>query len=118
MDLHDVITELRQLDEPTPIKHPLPTTVDIHEAEMELKTSFPEDLKTYLLLGSNISYGILEPVCIIPNNSHNNIVNVTNDARHYNIVSEDLIPICLDNDNYYCINPEGVVGEYCPFVRP
>ena len=77
---------------------------------MELKTglSFPPDFRRYLLEASDVVFGVMEPVTITRPTSHTHFPEVLADARKWG-VPDNLIPLCYDNADFYCVDPSGQV---------
>ncbi len=109
MNLDDVIRELRVLNKSVPKPRRLPTPKEIKNAERKLGVSFHPDYYKYLLLASDVVYGILEPSTVIPENGHTYLADVAYAAWEQMDVPRELIPICEDNGDYYCMNAEGEV---------
>jgi hypothetical protein len=108
MNLDDVIIELRELNEPVPIPITLPTENEVDQIERDLNVKFHADFRKYLLEASDVTLGTLEPVTITSDESHTHFPSVFNDAREVG-VADDLIPICEDNGNYFCMNGSGEI---------
>jgi hypothetical protein len=109
MTLDDAIRELRCCNEPVPIPLRLPTVAEIDDAERRLGVKFPSDFRRYLLEASDVVYGTIEPVTITQPHSHTDLFKVANDAWQDYGVPRDLLPICEDNADVYCINPASEV---------
>lgn len=104
MKINEVINKLRELNEQVPSPFQLPTKKEISEVELELENTFSSDYKKFLLEASDVVVGCLEPCTIVPKNSHTFIVNVAKEAWTKMNVPKNLLPICEDNGNYYCLN--------------
>ena len=61
MNLSEVITELRELNEPVPKPFRLQTEAEINLAEKRLNVKFHEDYRRFLLEASDVVVGTLEP---------------------------------------------------------
>jgi hypothetical protein len=109
MKLTDVIAKLRRLNEPVPEPLSLPTYKDIEAAERQLKMKFPPDYRTYLLEASDVVYGSLEPAIVIPDAGYVHLTELAESAWSEMEVPRDLLPICEDNGDYYCLNTNGEV---------
>jgi hypothetical protein len=109
MKLSEVIRELRQLNEPVPEPFRLPTESEVTAAEDQLGVKFSEDYRQYLLTASDIIYGSLEPAVVLPDSGHLNLVEVAESAWEEMEVPRNLLPICEDNGDYYCLNEKGEV---------
>lgn len=107
-DLDAVIRELRELNEPVPKPMRLPTEAEVREIESKTDLSFPPDFRRYLLEASDVVFGVKEPVTITSPNSHTHFLKILADARKWG-VPDDLIPLCYDNADFYCVDPSGEV---------
>ena len=108
MNLSDVISELRQINEPVPSPLPLPSEEDLSRIEKEVGITLHSDLKRFLLEASDVTYGVKEPITISKPDAHTHFPAVVNSAREYG-VPEDLVPICEDNADFYCQKPSGEI---------
>ena len=106
--IHEIIEKLRQLNRPVPIPIRLPTVKEISKMEQELEVRFHPDYREYLLKASDVVYPTLEPATITNPKSHTYLPKVYQRARDWG-VPQDLLPICEDNANFYCMNKEGQV---------
>jgi hypothetical protein len=109
MNLDDAIHELRARDEPVPIPARLPTAEEVEAAERRLGVPLPADFRRYLLEASDVTYGVIEPVTITLPGSHTDLFRVAEDAWNGYGVPRDLVPICEDNADFYCMNSAGEV---------
>ncbi len=105
--LDEAISNLRALNEPVPTPLRLPTESEVREAERRAGGRFHQDLRRYLLGASDVVYGTLEPVTIV-GGGHTAFVDVLKRARRWG-VPDDLIPVCEDNSDFYCIASSGEV---------
>lgn len=108
-DLTGAIASLRQLNRPVPKPRRLPTEMEVRQAEQKLGVSFHSDIRRYLLEASDVVYGSLEPVTITSPGSHTDLISVTEAGREYWRLPPEYIPICEDNDDMFCVRPDGVV---------
>ena len=106
MSLVKVIERLRELNEPVPCPFRLPTEAEITAAEKTLGVQFPADYRYFLLHGSDVAYGTLEPAVVIPDCGHLDLVEIVQAAWQTG-VPNDFLPFCEDNGDYYCFAPEG-----------
>jgi hypothetical protein len=104
MTLDDALRELRSRNEPAPLPLRLPTVTEVDDAERRLGVSFPPDFRRYLLEASDVVCGTVEPVTITRPDSHTDLLKVADDAWQGYGVPRDLLPICEDNSDFYCIN--------------
>jgi hypothetical protein len=109
MNLTEVINELRRLNEPVPEPLRLPTEAEVGAAAQQLGVKFPEDYRLYLLEASDVIYGTLEPAIVIPESGYLNLVEIAETAWNEMNVPRNLLPICEDNGDYYCLNEKGEV---------
>jgi hypothetical protein len=108
MKLADVIAELRSRNEPVPQPLRLPTDAEVDGAEKRLGVKFPRDYRYFLLQGSDIVYGTVEPAIVTPDAGHLDLTEVAKDAWKAG-VPKDLLPFCESNGDYYCLNSNGRV---------
>lgn len=109
MSLPEVIEMLRKLNEPVPRPARLPTEAEVAAAEQRLGVRFPPDYRYFLLQGSDVVYGILEPAQVTPDAGHTNLIDVATRAWQVGI-SREFLPFCEDNGDYYCFAPDGRIG--------
>ncbi len=109
MTLDEAISELRRRNEPVPKPARLPSESEVDAAEAKLGVKFHADYRRFLLEASNISYSVLEPAMITVPTAHNNLFRITERARKTWKVPKDLVPICEDNADYYCLTVDGRV---------
>jgi hypothetical protein len=109
MRLEDVIAELRRLNQPVPEPLRLPTQVEVEAAERRLKRKFPPDYRKYLLEASDVVFGTLEPAVVIQDAGYLELSELAESAWSEMEVPRDLLPICEDNGDYYCLNENGEV---------
>ncbi len=106
--MEDVIELLKAnaLDIPVPLR--LPDDDELVEIEEELLIQLPFDLREFLLNVSDVVYGSIEPVTVTDPQSHTHLPDVAAEAWD-TFVPRHLIPICRDNDQYYCIGEDGEI---------
>ena len=109
MNLNDVIQELRGLNEPVPMPMRLPTPDEVDAAQQQLGVRFHSDYRQYLLEASDVVFGGKEPCTVTPDGGHTNLLSVAQAAWDQMDVHRDLIPVCEDNGDYYCMNESGEV---------
>lgn len=109
MNVAEVISELRRLNQPVPKPSRLPTDNEVRAAEEQLRVKFPDDYRRYLLEASDVIYGTLEPAVVTPDSGYRNLVVVAESAWEEMEVPRNLLPICEDNGDYYCLNERGEV---------
>ncbi len=109
MTSEQVAIELRQLNEDVPKPLRLPTGHEVTGAESRLGVSFHPEFRRYLLELSDVVFGPFEPVTLTAPDSHTHLDSVAIHAWSDWGVPGDLIPICHDNANFYCVTKEGEV---------
>lgn len=108
MTLDQAFAELRRLDEPVPTSLRLPTPEEVDAAERESGVRLHPDLRRYLLEASDVTLGAREPVTATPASGHTYLPTVVESARAYGVPA-DLIPVCEDNADFYCVALSGEV---------
>ena len=108
MTLPEAIERLRGLNTPVPRPPRLATGAEVTAAESALSIQFPDDYRYFLLHGSDVVYGTLEPAVVTPDAGHLSLVEVAQNAWTAG-VPKDLVPFCEDNGDYYCIRKDGRV---------
>ncbi len=103
-----VFLRLRELNEEVPKPMRLPTEEELSLVEDGLDITFSAGLKSYFLQVSDIVYGCIEPVTITNSDSHTYLPAVAKDAAECG-VPKDLVPLCEDNGDFYCVTSEGKV---------
>lgn len=106
--MHEMITRLRELNEPVPQPIPRPTTADVSRVEQTLGFKLPSDFVELQLGAGDVVFGTYEPVTLALNTGHTYIELVANEAWSQGVPREYL-PICEDNGNYFCLTPLGMV---------
>ena len=67
------------------------------------------DYRRFLLEAGDISYNVLEPATITLPEAHTDLLGIVKRARSTWKVPSELVPICEDNADYYCMTPDGRV---------
>lgn len=109
MHLPEVIQILRRLNQPVPRPARLPTEAEVRAAEQRLGVSFPPDYRYFLLQGSDVVYGVLEPAQVTPDAGHTDLIDVAMRAWRVG-VPRQFLPFCENNGNYYCFASDGRIG--------
>ncbi len=109
MTLDEAIVELRRRNEPVPKPPRLPTDDEVNAAEARLGVAFHPDYRRFLREASDVNDNVLEPATITVPESHTHLFRVAERARGRWGVPSDLVPICEDNADYYCMTPDGRV---------
>src|SRR6266496_4481376 len=102
MSLETAIETLRERNEPVPRPFRLPTEMEVAAAERTLGVTFPDDYRYFLLHGSDVAYGTLEPAVVIPDCGHLDLVEMVQTAWEVG-VPRDHLPFCENNGDYYCL---------------
>jgi SUKH superfamily protein len=106
--VEEVIEQLRELNEPVPVPLELPEEELLVEIEEQILINLPFELREFLLKVSDVVYGRLEPVTVTDPQSHTYLPEVASVAWSLG-VSRELVPICEDQGNYYCVEQDGTV---------
>lgn len=106
--MDDIIDLLHEKSEAVPVPLDLPDQDQLVRIEEELLLPIPREMRQFLLEASDVIYGHLEPVTAADPNSHTYLPEVT--AFAWSIgVPRYLMPLCEDNGDYYCVDPDGEV---------
>ena len=106
--MEDIIDLLHEKSEAVPVPLDLPDEDQLVRIEEELLLPIPREMRQFLLEASDVIYGHLEPVTAADPNSHTYLPEVT--AFAWSIgVPRYLMPLCEDNGDYYCVDPDGEV---------
>ncbi|TBU90258.1 SMI1/KNR4 family protein [Phytopseudomonas dryadis] len=106
--MEEVIEQLRELNEPVPVPLELPDEELLVEIEEQILINLPFELREFLLKVSDVVYGRLEPVTVTDPQSHTYLPEVASVAWSLGVPRE-LVPICEDHGNYYCVEQDGTV---------
>ncbi|ASJ95894.1 SMI1/KNR4 family protein [Shewanella marisflavi] len=106
--MHDLIEQLRELNQTVPVPLELPSFDQLVEVEEQILIPLPSELKEYLLYASDVIHGTLEPVTVSDPYSHTYLPEVTSYAWSIGLPRE-YIAICQQGDDFYCIDQEGQV---------
>ena len=109
MKLTEVLAELPDLNEPVPKPLRLASETEVDQAEKTLGLKFPADYRRFLLEGSDIVFGALEPAVVTPDAGYLSLVDVAETAWDEMDLPRDLLPFCEDNGDYYCLAADGAV---------
>lgn len=105
-DIDDAIAELKALAITTPKAPPLPDDKLVAEYETELGFSFPDDYRKFLAEASNVFVGTLEPLIATDTRNARGELSVALVEARRDGLPRDLLPICEDNGDYYCLAPD------------
>jgi hypothetical protein len=109
MSLDDAIQELRELNECVPKPMRLPTSDEVDAAQRELGVIFHPEYRKYLLEASDVVFGSKEPCTVIPHRGHTDLAGVAQAAWDQMGLSRELLPICEDNGDYFCMTSSGEI---------
>lgn len=106
--MEEVIDELRERSETVPVPLELPDEETLVEVQEQILIHLPFALREFLLTVSDVIYGRLEPVTAADPNSHTYLPEVA--AAAWDIgMPRHLVPLCVDGDDYYCVEEDGTV---------
>jgi hypothetical protein len=106
--VEEVIEQLREMNEPVPVPLELPDEETLVEIQEQILIHLPYGLREFLLQVSDVVYGRLEPVTAADPQSHTYLPEVASMAWSLGVPRE-LVPICEDRGNYYCVEEDGTV---------
>ncbi|MFI8482277.1 SMI1/KNR4 family protein [Pseudomonas sp. NPDC078700] len=106
--MEEVIDQLRELNEPVPVPLELPEEEVLVEIQEQILIHLPFELREFLLKVSDVVYGRLEPVTATDPQSHTYLPEVASVAWSLGVPRE-LVPICEDRGDYYCVEEDGTV---------
>jgi hypothetical protein len=86
-----------------------PTDLEIEEAQRKLNFTFPIEYIDFIKSGYDLGDTALEALEIKSPDSHVDIYAAITDAKKYYELPDDLLPICEDNSDYYCLNLSGEI---------
>ena len=109
MELGEALALLRSHNESVPLPLRLPTLAEVDDAERRLSVRFHPDFRRYLLECSDVICGVLEPVTITRPEAHTDLYKVVESAWSGYGVPRDLVPICENNADFYCMDSTGEV---------
>jgi len=109
MLLDEVLQELRRLNRPVPKPRQLPVEGDVELAQQRLGVTLHPDHRRYLLVASDVVVGSLEPCTVAQGGGRTDLVKVASSAWERCGLPRDLLPVCEDNGDFYCMRPSGEV---------
>jgi hypothetical protein len=109
MNLDESFAELHSRNRPVPKPARLPTASEVDAAERQLGIRFHPDFRRYLLEVSDVVVGTLEPVTITLPDSHTDLSAVAESAWDGCGVPRNLVPVCEDNADFYCMSQSGEI---------
>ncbi|MEI4551493.1 SMI1/KNR4 family protein [Pseudoalteromonas spongiae] len=87
----------------------IPTDIEIAEAQEKLGFTFPPEYVAFIKSGYDLGDAPLEALEIVDPPSYADIYEALVSARRFYDLPVELMPICEDNSDYYCINNNGEV---------
>lgn len=108
-ELDAAIDAYRLLHEAVPIPTRLPTEEEVAAMEGQMALRFHPDLRRFLMRASDVNYGTRACVVLTKPDSHRFLPRVCENAWGAWGVPRDLVPVCADNANFYCVAPDGQV---------
>ena len=87
----------------------IPTDIEIAAAEEKLGFTFPAEYIAFIKSGYDLGNAALEALEIVEPPSYADIYETLLSARKFYDLPVELMPICEDNSDYYCINNSGEV---------
>ncbi|WP_370979804.1 SMI1/KNR4 family protein [Agaribacterium sp. ZY112] len=106
--MNEIAEQLREQALDTAFGLELPELEDVVEVQEEILIHIPPIFRDYLLYCSDVIYGTLEPVTVNDANSHTYLPEVAAEAWAQGM-PRDLIPMCRDGHQVYCIDQEDKV---------
>ncbi|MGF1816979.1 SMI1/KNR4 family protein [Vibrio splendidus] len=85
------------------------TDAEIDEAQKMLGFEFSLEYIEFIKSGYDLGDAPIEALEISVPPGYVDIFGVLKDAREYYDLPAELLPICEDNSDYYCLNPSGEV---------
>jgi hypothetical protein len=89
-----------------------PTDEEIFKAEKKLGFTFSNEYVQFLKSGYDLADIPMEALEIVNPPSYANIYTALDDARKFLRIPHNLLPICEDNSDYYCLSESGEVIFY------
>ena len=86
-----------------------PSDLEISEAQEKLGFTFPDDYIDFIKSGYDLGDAPMEALEINNPQSHLDIYSTVVDAKKFYDFPGELLPICEDNSDYYCLNKSGQV---------
>jgi SMI1-KNR4 cell-wall len=111
MKIQESVAQLRRVNEPVPTPARLPTEAEVAAAEQRLGVRFHPDYRYFLLHGSDVTYGALEPAVVTPDAGYLDLLQVAADAWKLGVPKEWL-SFCESNGDYYCLRADGRVSYW------
>ncbi len=87
----------------------IPSDIEIEDAQEKLGFKFPEEYVAFIKSGYDLGDAPLEALEIVDPPSYADIYEALESARKFYDLPSELMPICEDNSDYYCLNKIGEV---------
>jgi len=87
----------------------IPSDIEISASQEKLGFTFPAEYVAFIKSGYDLGDAPLEALEIVDPPSYADIYEALESAREYYDLPVELMPICEDNSDYYCINKKGEV---------
>ncbi|QFI37947.1 SMI1/KNR4 family protein [Moritella marina ATCC 15381] len=87
----------------------IPTDIEIAQAQEKLGFRFSTEYIAFIKSGYDLGDALLEALEIVDPPSYADIFEVLESAREFYDLPTELLPICEDNSDYYCLNSYGEV---------
>jgi hypothetical protein len=97
------------LNQPVPKPLRLPTEQEVDYAQEAVGFTFHPDYRKYLLEASDVVFGRFEPATVLSDREYRNLPDMAIEAWEKVGLPRDLLPICEDNADYYCMKSDGGV---------
>ncbi|TXK21029.1 SMI1/KNR4 family protein [Pontibacter qinzhouensis] len=107
----EILERLKNLSQPVPNPPPLPTAMDVKNAEEKLVVKFPPSYVKYQLDYSNLFFGTFEPYQLFEDGSYADLINSVKEARESGLPNH-LLPFLEDNGDYFCFDLTSTPPEY------
>lgn len=109
--MDEIVQELRDRAEPTPVPLDLPSEEDLLDVEQQILLTLPRDYREFMLCVSDVVLGSIEPATAADPQSHTYLPDMAADAWDAGL-PRDLIPICQAPAGYFCINQDGLIRRW------
>jgi hypothetical protein len=86
-----------------------PSDIEISEAQQKLGFTFPNDNVDFIKSGYDLGNAPMEALEINNPQGHLDIYSAIADAKKLYELPDELLPICEDNSDYYCLNKSGQI---------
>jgi hypothetical protein len=109
--MDEVIQELRERSESTPVTLDLPTEDDLIDVQEQIYLTLPAEYREFLLSVSDVVLGSIEPSTAADRQSHTYLPEVAAEAWQAGL-PRYLIPICRVTNGYFCMHEDGVIQKW------